>query len=381
MVKDIAPDLLEKIQKAFKENSAKSQIIQEKIRALANKEATHQDSNAFAIEVGRLLADAFGSEIVPGVLPDDKMYYNIAKRIIGPSLQYNYNLVGDYARDVQTILNEQAGLSIKGIKPEINQDRIAGIINKISNYDTFDQGKWLLDEPVVNFSQSVVDDTVKANADFQYKAGLRPKIIRTEAGNCCDWCKGLAGVYDYPNVPQDVYRRHRFCRCTVDYHPGDGKKQDIWSKKWTDVNKDDKIQERKEIKQTRNATLNLQTLKKLEEKNWTPGFKARAIRFYRETSQAGVEFSDHAVSRAMDRAVNKKGFTTEDIIKLAKSKPLYIQNEDGRLVHSNGIIHLLRNPKTGDIVSVSDRKMPRKDWVKIDGKTRNDNKNDEVGNK
>ncbi|MBS5595165.1 MAG: hypothetical protein KHX08_07120 [Clostridiales bacterium] len=169
------------------------------------------------------------------------------KRIIGPSLQYNYDLVGDYARDVQTLLNEQAGLSIKGIKPEINQDRIAGIINKISNYETFDQGKWLLDEPVVNFSQSVVDDTIKANADFQYKAGLKPKIIRTEAGNCCDWCKGLAGVYAYPDVPKDVYRRHRFCRCTVDYHPGDGKKQDVWSKKWKDPDKDDKIEERQAI--------------------------------------------------------------------------------------------------------------------------------------
>lgn len=84
---------------------------------------------------------------------------------------------------------------------------------------------------MVNFSQSVVDDTVKANADFQYKAGLKPKIIRTEAGNCCDWCKGLAGVYAYPDVLKDVYRRHRFCWCTVDYHPGDGKKQDVWSKK------------------------------------------------------------------------------------------------------------------------------------------------------
>ncbi|MDU5952904.1 MAG: hypothetical protein E6Z06_08555 [Clostridiales bacterium] len=197
--------------------------------------------------MGQLLADAFGSEIEPGVLPDDKMYYNIAKRIIGPSLQYNYDLVGDYARDVQTLLNEQAGLSIKGIKPEINQDRIAGIINKISNYKTFDQAKWLLDEPVVNFSQSVVDDTVKANADFQYKAGLKPKIIRTEAGNCCDWCKGLAGVYAYPDVPKDVYRRHRFCRCTVDYYPGDGKKQDVWSKKWKDPDKDDKIRERQVI--------------------------------------------------------------------------------------------------------------------------------------
>ena len=107
--------------------------------------------------------------------------------------------------------------------------------------------KWLLDEPVKNFTQSVVDNTIKANSEFQYKAGLRPKIIRKEAGNCCDWCKEVVGVYEYPDVPKDVWRRHRFCRCTVDYLPGDGRKQDVWSKQWTDVDKNDKIEKRIEF--------------------------------------------------------------------------------------------------------------------------------------
>ncbi|SDD87823.1 hypothetical protein [Peptococcus niger] len=315
--------------------------------------------------MGQLLADAFGSEIVPDVLPDDKMYYNIAKRIIGPSLQYNYDIVGDYARDVQTLLNEQAGLSIKGIKPEINQDRIAGIINKISNYETFDQGKWMLDEPVVNFSQSVVDDTIKANADFQYKAGLKPKIIRTEAGNCCDWCKGLAGVYAYPDVPKDVYRRHRFCRCTVDYYPGDGKKQDVWSKKWKDPDKDDKIILRKELNKIPNSTLNAYTLKKLEEKNWTPAFKAKAIKFYRETSKAGVEFSDHAVARTLQRVINDGLMNQEEIIQLLKGKAKYVQ-DDGRLIFNKGKVYFIRNQNTGDIVSVVVSDKIRKGWVKHD---------------
>lgn len=65
---------------------------------------------------------------------------------------------------------------------------------------------------------------------FNIRAGLRPKIIRKEKGNCCKWCKELLGVYEYPNVPEDVYRRHSHCRCSVDYLPGDGKKQDVWDK-------------------------------------------------------------------------------------------------------------------------------------------------------
>lgn len=244
MIKDIVPELLEKIQQEFQNNTAKSKILKAKIQALKAGKATHLDSNEFAIEVGKILADIFKNEISADNLPDNRMYYNIAKRLIDPNLKINYDLVSDYSTNVQDLLNKKSNISLKTIKPKLNQDRIDGIVNKISEYDDFEKGKWLLDEPIKNFTQSIVDDTIKTNADFQYNAGLSPKIERKEVGNCCDWCKAVVGVYEYPDVPKDIYRRHQRCRCTVDYVPGNGKKQDVWSKKWTTYNESDKIQER-----------------------------------------------------------------------------------------------------------------------------------------
>lgn len=244
MVKDIVPELLEKIQNEFKNKTEKSKVLKKKILALNAGKATHLDSNEFAIEVGNILADVFKNEITEDVLPDNKIYYNIAKRLIEPNMKNNFDIVSDYSKEVQEVLNKKSNISLKAIKPEMNQDRIDGIVEKISEYDDFEKGKWLLDEPVKNFTQSIVDDTIKTNAEFQYKSGLTPKIVRKEAGNCCEWCKEVVGEYEYPDVPKDVYRRHQRCNCTVDYLPGNGKKQDVWSKKWVDSDSNEEIQER-----------------------------------------------------------------------------------------------------------------------------------------
>lgn len=255
MNKDIVSELLERIETAFKDKTEKSEILKKKILALKSGKATHLDSNEFAIEVGNILADVFKNEITEDTLPDKKMYYNIAKRLIEPNMKTNYDIVSDYSREVQEVLNEESSISLKAIKPEINQDRIDGIVNKISDYDDFKEGKWLLDEPIKNFTQSVVDDTIKTNADFQFKSGLTPKIVRKEAGGCCDWCKEVAGVYEYPDVPKDVFRRHQRCKCTVDYLPGNGKKRDVWTKRWADSDRDEEIQKRiKFSKELQNQT-------------------------------------------------------------------------------------------------------------------------------
>ena len=120
-------------------------------------------------------------------------------------------------------MNEAAGIGIRSIKPELNTDRIDGIVNKVSAAEQFDDVAWALDEPIVNFTQSVVDDAIKANAEFQHQAGLSPKIIRKTSGKCCEWCARLAGTYNYEdvrNTGNDVFRRHSYCRCTVEYSPG-----------------------------------------------------------------------------------------------------------------------------------------------------------------
>jgi len=75
---------------------------------------------------------------------------------------------------------------------------------------------------------------------------LKPKIIRKEFGNCCDWCKEVVGVYTYPDVPDGVYKRHRYCKCRVIFEPGDGRRQDVHTKRWIDFDKNGKIEKRKE---------------------------------------------------------------------------------------------------------------------------------------
>ncbi len=246
-VKDIVPGIYNEIEKSFDLKTKESKIIKNKLLALKNKKANYKDANEFAVEVGKILADTFKDKIKTGDLPDGKMYYNIAKRLIKPNMVRNHDLVSEYSREVQSQLNKQANISIKAQKADLNQDRIDKLVDKITKYDSYEDGKWLLNEPIINFTQAVVDETIKKNANLHYKSGLTPKIIRKEHGNCCDWCKEIVGTYSYPDVPEDIYRRHRHCRCTVDYYPGDGKRQDIWSKKWKDIEKDDKIKERIEL--------------------------------------------------------------------------------------------------------------------------------------
>lgn len=245
--KDIAPELLEKIQSDFKRIFDNNKKIVDLYKRIQEGTATYKELNEFAIETGEILAKAFKMNLSSAVLPEGKMYFNIANRIIPPTLRNNYELVAEVGQLVQKKLNESAGIGIRAIKPEINQDRIEGIVNKIAVAESYDDVAWVLDEPVVNFTQSIVDDFIRENADFQYKSGMTPKIIRTAESKCCEWCSKLEGKYTYPDVPGDVYRRHERCRCTVDYNPGDGKIQNVHTKKWRTENEDDIIKLRKTI--------------------------------------------------------------------------------------------------------------------------------------
>lgn len=248
IVDDIAPKLLKEIQKDFQSlfnDNAKIVNLYGKVK---NGTATYVEANDFAIETGETLAKVFQRNLSSSVLPDGKMYYNIAKRIVEPMMSNNYDLISEVTQQVQTSLNQSASIGIKAIQPKLNHDRIDGIINKVSDAAQFDDVAWVLEEPIVNFSQSIVDDSIKTNAEFQAKAGMQPVIERKVSGNCCDWCKAVAGTYRYPNdVPHDVYRRHQRCRCTVDYNPGNGKIQNVHSKKWQTQEERDRIEKRKVI--------------------------------------------------------------------------------------------------------------------------------------
>ena len=246
-MEDIAPALLEQIQKDFRARIQSSTKLKDLLQLVNDGKATFVQAEEFAHEAGTLLSQTLGEHISSAVLPDGKMYFNIADRVLRPVLEEDHQLISDVAVQVQEQLNKKAGIGLKTQSAPVNEDRIDGIIDKVSDADNFDDVAWVLDEPIVNFSQSVVDDILKANIDFQGKAGLRPQIIRQAEHKCCEWCSRLEGKYDYPKVPPDVYRRHERCRCTVDYLPGNGKVQNVHTKGWKTEEEYAKIVARKQL--------------------------------------------------------------------------------------------------------------------------------------
>ena len=231
-MEDIAPQLLEAIAKDFRSSYEASGKIRSLLQKVKENTATFTQAQEYALEVSRLIGLAYEKNVSSAVLPDGRMYYNIASRLLPENLDENYRLVSQYAAGVQKSLNEKAGIGMKAQIPEKNEDRIRGIVEVAANAEQYDDIAGLLPGIFDNFCQNVVDETIKANMNFQGKAGLVPKIFRRAERKCCAWCNNLAGEYRYPNVPEDVYRRHENCRCQVDYDPGSGKLQNVHTKQW-----------------------------------------------------------------------------------------------------------------------------------------------------
>lgn len=268
MNKDIVPDLLESIQSDFENERLDSKKIQHLLKLLEENSATYLEANDYAIEIGELLSKVLNRHITAEILPDGKMYFNIADRVLNETLKNNYELIADYAETVQAQLNKKAGISLKSQRPQLNQERIDSLVNKLASKDNFDFVKFVLLEPIVNFSQSIIDDAIEANVDFHAKVGMSPKIIRTAVGKACKWCKSLVGIHDYHSLKnKDVFRRHDRCRCTVDYLPGDGKVKNVWTKQERTIARNSgqrKKQLKKDIKANNHKTDSAEYKKLLE---------------------------------------------------------------------------------------------------------------------
>lgn len=243
MNKKVYLELLEKIKNDFNLSFNDNKKIEKLNELLLDKKVTYKEANELAIEVGEILKKVFGDNLSEDLFEGGILTEEIANILIRPNMIKNYDIVSTYSTDTQKILNKKSKIGLKAMKPPANKDRIDGIVKKISEKE-FTDTKWLLEEPIINFTQSVVDDVIEYNAELQYNSGLRPKIVRKESGDCCDWCREVVGEYDYPKVPKDVYKRHRFCKCTVEYLPGDNRAQDVWSKKWKNIDENDIIKKR-----------------------------------------------------------------------------------------------------------------------------------------
>ena len=271
---DIVPQLLEKMKRAFESRVDSNAEIQRLKKLIQDKKGTYIEAEEIAKEIGAELAKTFGENLSSATLPDGKMYYNIADRAIRPLLEKSYTMSTQEAMEVQKQLNESAHIGLKVQEPTIDSDRVDGIINRLSSADQFDDIAWILEDPIISFTLQAVTDVVMKNFELQGKAGLNPKLVRTAERKCCDWCRNLAGTYNYPVEDRDVYRRHQRCRCSVIYERGDGFRQNAHTKQQLTSEKRAKIEARKMLgTHTANKTISGfsdQVVESLQSRKITP---------------------------------------------------------------------------------------------------------------
>ncbi len=186
--------------------------------------ATFYDTAYFADVYSGITGNVFGANVLD-LSVEDREAVCIAL------LQNNHSEINDICAQVQGIIDDAAGIHIRAQKAVFPRERVIQLAHSLIDPTVADSViKRRATTGVKNVSESFHDDYIKVNAKFRNDAGFTVYIDRKTDGNCCEWCNQIAGRYVYGTEPDDVYRRHDNCDCTVTYVNGK-KRQDVWSKR------------------------------------------------------------------------------------------------------------------------------------------------------
>lgn len=245
MATDISPELYEKITKRFDELRLSDKTCEAMRQRFQAGAATYREGGKYAERVGRHLSRALQEVLTEDVLPNGTLYFNIAENTLGKALYMDAELISQAAEQIQTGINASAGIRLKPVKVKPDAERIRGLVDAAASVETFEESAKFLGEPVVNFTQHIMDSHVKANAEFQSKAGLNVRVEREYDGvglhdgtDVCEFCTRRAGSWTYDKAMSvGAFERHENCGCTIDYVTKKGvvQRQTNWrNNEWQD---------------------------------------------------------------------------------------------------------------------------------------------------
>lgn len=178
-------------------------------------DATYATANRLAIRVGEDLGKVLRKHAPLTSIDEWDL-----DDLIPKSLGLDHNIVTTACAQIQEQMNKDAKLNIKYQMPAFDGNKAYGIVEELRANPEFTNIEKTFYDQLVNFSESIVDDSIRDNAAIMYRSGVKTMVIRQSEYNCCDWCEEVAGSYDYADVKDkgnDVWRRHENCRCTIDY--------------------------------------------------------------------------------------------------------------------------------------------------------------------
>lgn len=205
------------------------------LKGIKENGGDYKDAEKYASRAGQLLTSVLQANISESNFPVGAV--NEIAGLIIPAMELNYNAVTQVSGMIQKTLNKDGGIGMNSITPEFDRSNAMNVAGRMANYESFEDAAWMLEEPIQSAALGVTDDTLRKNAEFQYKSGMKPKIVRICESGACEWCRMLEGEYDYEEVKDrsnPVWQRHNNCTCEITYEPGDGRVQDVYSKQWID---------------------------------------------------------------------------------------------------------------------------------------------------
>lgn len=204
-------DIKEPFLEALRADRRASYLIKE----IEAGRGTYEMASEYAARVGDTLA-----KVLKRYPPLEGVTEWDIEDLIPKSLGLDHSIVVYACENVQTALNKDAGLRIKFQKPQFDSNRAYGLVEELRENPEFTNIAASFYDQLGNFSQNIVDDSIRDNAAVASRAGVKTYVRRTAEANACPWCVEVEGRYEYDDVKfgGDVWRRHENCRCTIEYY-------------------------------------------------------------------------------------------------------------------------------------------------------------------
>lgn len=264
---------------------------------LNSGKGTYAAAEDYAYRAGNVLSGVFRDNIKVETLENGIFTKEFIEGAVIPLLKDDHRIVSAMAAVAQENINTAAGVHIRAQKADFNQDRADGFVTKMDG-KTMDEAGWMLGSPVSNFSQSVVDETMRKNGEVLAKAGKAATIRREAEAKCCDWCLSKAGSYDATN--REAYQRHRECRCVIEMHlDGNVKRQADW--------KHNQWQNQRKQAENRHTKLMGDRVHRLENMRTSGIIKTEEMRVYTEGKRNEIPLTD-AQKAETERVAREQGF-------------------------------------------------------------------------
>ena len=210
--------------------------------------ATFKDSAEYSQIVADHMGDVISKNIGNIKIPMGK------EMVCKELLKENIERVDTVFGKVQVSVDEKMGIHLNPVTPPYPTERVNAIAHSLEDPNADDEKVARRGKSSGNVVAARHDENVKANAAWREKAGFDCYLVRDAGGGCCAWCQALEGRYEYASAPDDIFRRHDNCTCTVTYECG-RMRQDVWSKKTWEASSEE-LQARKDAAEAAKPTVN-----------------------------------------------------------------------------------------------------------------------------